>query len=207
MWSYSKLNQYEKCPYALVLKKLHKQAPNEHMERGSRIHTALENFIKDEGNIPPEADHFTLSLNHLKRQKAQPEYKLFVNKDWQPCAEADAWGMGILDLLYTHEHIISVIDYKTGKVNATAHADQKQTYALLTAAHYPDRPINVDFWYVDQKKSIPTLFTPDVIPKYQEVLTRRLTIMENDTALNPKPSKWNCKLCNYREHCEYRDNG
>ena len=25
----------------------------------------------------------------------------------------------------------------------------------------------------------------------------------NDTTLDPRPNKWNCKWCNYKQHCHY----
>lgn len=207
MWSYSKLSTYEKCPYQLVLKKEHKQATSVAMQRGINLHQNIEFFLNDKGSLPQEAEAFEVGLISLREQKAKTEYALFVDDQWQPCEKDAAWGIAILDAIVVAPTTVSIFDWKTGKPNPLNHLDQAQIYALTAKAHYPDHEIITSFWYIDKGTKATTTFHNDKFDHYRKVLTARLNKMENDTELKPKPNKYVCKWCNYKEHCEYKDDG
>lgn len=207
MWSYSKLSTYEKCPYQLVLKKEHKQATSVAMQRGINLHQNIELFLQNKGSLPQEAKEFEDGLLSLREQDVKTEYTLYVNHEWQPCEKDNAWGIAILDALIIAPTTVLIFDWKTGKPNPVGHLDQAQIYALVTKAHYPEHEIKTSFWYIDKGTKATTIFHSDKFDHYRKVLTARLNKMENDTELNPKPNKYVCKWCNYKEHCEYKDDG
>ena len=204
MWSHSKLTQYEKCPYALVLKTKVPPTTNVYAQRGIAIHDALSNYLK--GTLPeaPKLDHFKDEVEQLRSQNAQSELALYVNEKWEPCDRTVADGIGILDAMLEDEQNIVIIDFKTGKPNALSHQDQSQTYAIIANSHFPEKNITTVFWYLDSGKETTVVYDPKKITTYQAILNTRITRMKQDISLKPRPNRYVCKWCNYKENCEYR---
>lgn len=204
-WSYSKLALYEKCPYALQLKKEFKVEPNEHMARGITLHKECENFINS-GEPPTNIKYFTDDLHTLRSLNAQAEVPWGLNVDWTPTDDFNnAWGKCIIDAVCNHpDNYLLIVDFKTGKPSPLSHQDQAQIYAITANIFYPKiETIKTEFWYLDLNTKKETSFTQQELTRYKTVLETRINRMLNDTTLNPHPSKWNCKWCNYKQHCWY----
>lgn len=203
-WSHSKLGRYEKCPYQLVLSKTFPQTPNEFMERGTRIHKEIEDAINGINPIP-DLPFFVDDIHNLIDQNAKAELQWGLNADWTPCLDTKkAHGICIIDAFVKHENYVLVIDFKTGKPSPITHQDQAQTYAIAAHAYYPDYPeVHTQFWYLDSGKVVQHTYTPPHIDRYRTILNARIERMINDTELRPKPNKYICQWCNYKEHCDY----
>ncbi len=203
-WSYSKLSRYEKCPYQLVLGKTVKRAPNEFMERGNRIHKEIENAINGIGPTP-KLDFFVNDIHKLIDQNAKAELSWDLNDDWTVCQDPKkAYGTCIIDAFVKDNDYILIIDFKTGKPSPISHQDQSQTYAIAGHAYYPDySEIHTQFWYLDSGKVVQHTYTPTHLDRYRTILDTRIKRMLNDTELRPKPNKYVCKWCSYKEHCDY----
>ena len=203
-WSYSKLALYEKCPYALRLKKEFKTEPNEYMARGIALHKECENFINS-GEPTTNIKFFTDDLYTLRTLNAQAEVPWGLNSDWTPADNFDtAWGKCVIDALCNHPNYLLIVDFKTGKPSPLPHQDQAQIYAIAANIFYPKiKTIKTEFWYLDQNTKKETTFTQQELIRYKTVLEARINRMLNDTTLDPRPNKWNCKWCNYKQHCGY----
>lgn len=206
-WSFSTLSMYEKCPYQLVLRQQIKIPPNEYMQRGLDIHKQCEDFLNFTGNLP-NINFFASELQELRDLGAIPEAQYGITKTWLPKYSNfdEAYGKCILDAIVIADQI-RIIDFKTGKPTPIKHQDQAQIYAIAANVWHPDiKIINTEFWYVDSGKIAKTQFTPDQILFYRQILDARIHRMINDPILPPKPSKFNCKWCPYKEHCWYKYN-
>lgn len=74
MWSFSKLKNYETCPYRLVLAQSHKQETNEFAQRGINVHKSIEDFINGEAN-QPQLPFFNEAIIKLKQDNAEAEVR------------------------------------------------------------------------------------------------------------------------------------
>lgn len=205
-WSHSKLSEYEKCPHRLTLKKEHEQAPNEHMLRGLAVHSACEQYLINNGPMP-DLLFFSEDLEQIKNMGAQSELKWGLTATWEPEPDWDnAWGKCILDAVIppTPETPLRIIDFKTGKPSPISHMDQAQTYAVAGQSYFPNNSMTItEFWYLDSGKIAQHTFTPSALKRSRTILEARINRMLNDKEYRPKPNKFNCKWCNYKEFCEY----
>jgi len=206
-WSYSRITSYEKCPYTLKLAELKlPQETNEHAQRGIDTHATIEQFLKGESKTAPHFEGFTIELLDLYAQTAQSETKWQVGKDWQPRSQgcSDIWGKAIIDAAVLEKTNLRIIDFKTGKPSPVSHMDQGNIYAVMGHAWFPDcETYTTEFWYLDKQIKKTHVYTADSLTPIRINLEKRIQRMENDTVLAPRPSKWTCKWCKYKAHCEY----
>jgi len=139
-WTYSQLEAYETCPkkfYHLRVLKDFKDPPNEYSAWGERVHTALENRIKDGTPLPDgmtQWEGIAGKLEALPGEKLT-EHKMAVDSAFQPADWKQAWSRGIIDLLVVHGKKAVVADHKTGKRKMT---EQLELYAGYVFSHYPE---------------------------------------------------------------------
>lgn len=202
-WSFSTLTEYEKCPHRIILRKQFKIPPNEYMQRGIDIHKQCEDFLNYQGELP-SLGYFCADLSKLRDRGAEPEAEYGLTKTWSPELDYDnAYGKCIFDAIDFHNDP-RIIDFKTGKPAPIKHQDQSQTYAITAHIHYPDAEIiTTEFWYLDSGKITKTSYTIKQLEFYQQILSARVERMMEDTTFIPKPSKFNCKWCSHKEHCEF----
>ena len=146
-WSYSSLKTFEQCPkkyYHLKVLKDVKDKGGTASIYGEKVHTAAEEFIRDNTPLAPEFKFLTSILDVIAAIPGEKlcEVKLGIAKDdggLKPTdfyAE-DVWWRGIADLVILQGDTALSIDYKTGK--NTRYADTKQLDAVAAAlfTHYP----------------------------------------------------------------------
>ena len=211
-WSYSRLKDFEKCPYMAFLKYSEKRS-QEHMDtkaadRGTMIHNACELFVKGEGDLTKEmskfADYFVEIKELYDSGRVILEENWGFNEDWEVTGwwDDDVWCRMKLDnLIWKNEdntHAVAT-DYKSGKKfgNEVAHNQQGQIYVLGTFLRYADVEIvDVDFKYLDQGvSSKPKRYTRDKAMKFLPMWDKRAKAMTSATEFPPKANKINCKWC------------
>jgi len=214
-WSYSRLKNFEKCPHMVYLAAVKKEKRPEWDDdhpamRGIRVHNHLEAYVKGETDeIIKEMKFFQEELDDLR--EAYTEGKVSVEGDWgfdinwasTGWWDDDVWARIKLDAMkQLDETTARVIDYKTGKKfgNEVSHTGQAQLYMIAGFLKYPDlNMIETDFYYLDQKSGnrLKKTYTRNKLPLYMKKFTERamkLTTCEN---FRPKPSKMNCKYCDF----------
>lgn len=221
-WSFSRLDDYESCKLKAKLKYLDKivieqeQDPDVESarDRGSRIHTNLEHFVKNETtDFPVEAKKFETEIYRL--QKLYNEGKVLIEENWAFTSKWEetqwqspsAWLRMKLDafVLMTEKHGV-VIDYKTGKRwgQEIKHAEQARLYQLACFIKYPELEyIDVEFWYLDADHNEHTFFTKEYGLQLFNSFNTRGLMMTLETEFKANPNGHSCRFCPYKqtEYC------
>lgn len=220
-WSFSKVQDFEKCKYLTKLKHLDRiPEPERELppgktefanDRGTRIHTACEEFIN--GTVPdlaPEADkHFGPQLDLLRVMHADGlvslEGEWGMNREWEPTDYKTAWLRLKLDAMVMHDdRTATVIDFKTGKKwgNEIKHGEQLALYQLVTFLRYPKlEKVYAELWYLDQPTDNVTslLYTRPKGLQHRSNWDRRGHKLTTCTDWPVNPNIHSCKYCRYGE--------
>lgn len=207
-WSFSSLMNYEKCPHTQTFP--YKERNSEAAARGIEMHTSIEQYLLGQTTDCPFPNlpfgelldgNFTLSV----------EEKWGFDRDWEPTDYKSAWLRIKADTVATptknSDPVVTVIDYKSGKRsgNEIKHGQQTLLYMIGAACRYP----TVDFfkaelWYVDHDLVYPTQeYTREQLENAKARWDKRGRIMTAATEFPPKPSRSNCKYCDFNAECEY----
>lgn len=167
--SFSRLLDYESCPYKAFLKIVEKipeperplpPGKTEHAnDRGSRVHDEAEQFIRGHRPEPPVEvvkyfnGEFQSLRGHFKKGYVSLEGEWGFTREWEPCDWKIAWLRVKLDAyLKPNKTGGVVIDYKTGKRfgNEIKHGQQTQVYSLAAMIRDPSlQMITTELWYPD----------------------------------------------------------
>jgi CRISPR/Cas system-associated exonuclease Cas4 (RecB family) len=216
-WSYSRLTIFEQCKYRAKLAFIDKipeperelpPGKTEHAnDRGTRVHTGAELFVKGGTELIPELKAFAPEFLKLRELYAQGKVSLegewAINRDWLPVdwRSRDAWARIKLDaIVFMSKTHAVVIDYKTGKKfgNEIKHAEQTRLYQLAAFLRYPELTnIDVELWYTDQDEITHTSFTRTQGMKFLRDFDRRGKLITNATDFPPNPNMVSCKWCPY----------
>lgn len=215
-WSFSKLMMYEKCPMALKLKYVDRLPENprdpvtDPLERGNRIHTAFEKYVKGESSrLVCEAratDKFLPLLDHARdlysAGRATAEQDWLFNSEWEDTDRAGVWLWSKLDLNVTDEEngIVIPVDYKSGKSTYKAydHMQQIMLYQSIAALKYPwADTLIAELWYVDEGGIRSLAVSREKALSYIGLFQERADKMYTDKWFRPRPSKMNCYWCPY----------
>jgi len=203
--SYSALSTYEGCPFSYAQYYLEgaRDEAGAAAQRGTRLHTACERFLK--GEIPQERlpiDFWKIKtlLVQLRDMGAIAEEVWLVDKDWkhQDLEDENTRLKALTDIHYLLEDTLHVKDLKTGR-NYPEHEIQLQLYAMLGLLKYPhiDRA-EVSAVYVDDGVEAHVQvyhrgMLEHLIAHWQERMDKLFTATEFPPTPNPEACKW-CKL-------------
>lgn len=216
-WSYSRLQIFEQCKLRAKIQYIDKvpeperplpAGKTEHAnDRGTRIHTGAELFVKGGVELLPELEAFRTEFEALRTMHAKGKVSLegewCMNPEWEPTAwsSRDAWLRLKLDAMVTMSpsHAI-VIDYKTGRKhgNEIKHAEQGQLYQLTTFLRYPElQTIDVEFWYTDQDEITHMTYTRSQGMRFFNNYNKRGQIITSTNEFPANPNMFSCKWCPY----------
>lgn len=208
-WSYSSLKLYETCPRKYQAEKVTKEVKFTDTEAtlyGKELHTAAEEYIRDNTPIPPRFSFIQPYMDKLAAISGEKicEMKLGVKKnDGRLVAcdffDSNVWFRGIADLVIIDGDKAYVIDYKTGK--SAKYADTRQL-ALMAAAlflKYPElQKIKTSLLFVVSKDFIKEDFKADwglsIFSELNGLLEAREASYTNDV-WNPRPNGLCKKWC------------
>lgn len=214
-WSYSRLGDFESCPFKAKLKIIDKipeperplpPGKTEHAnDRGTRVHTECELFVRGEGNLPTEARYFKEEFDSLqkrfKKGEASLEGEWGFDKDWNIADWRNAWLRLKLDAAVTmnQQHAV-VIDYKTGKRfgNEVKHGEQLQLYALAMFLRLPQlERVTAELWYLDMNDLASIEVDRPTAMRFLKPFDRRGRAMTEAKEFRPNPNKFSCQYCPY----------
>ena len=181
-WTYSQLEAFETCPkkfYHLRVARDVVEPPNEYSAWGERVHTAMENRVRDGVALPEGMEQWegiAAKLAALPGAKLC-EQKMALDKNFQPVDWKQAWSRGIADLLVIHGDKALVIDHKTGKRKLS---EQLMLYALYAFAYYPEvEEVGACFVWLKEKKMDKEVFSRQDIPKMWSEFLPRVARLES----------------------------
>lgn len=166
-WTFSSLEKYQTCPkqyYHIRVIRDVKEPPSEHTVWGEKVHTALENYIKNGDPLPDEMQNWVPFMEKVSKLKGKKltEERFSVDANFQACDWDSAWSRGIVDLVVIDGDTATVMDYKTGKRKPS---DQLSLYAAYVFAHYPEvNTVQTAFVWLKDRKVDRGVFTRDDIP-------------------------------------------
>lgn len=197
-WTFSQLEKFETCPkqfYHVRVAKDVVEPPTEATLWGSKVHTAMEDRIRDGTPLPEGMEQwegFAKQLCAMPGEKLAEE-KMALDKSFQPTDWSDAWTRGIADMLIVHGNKAATLDYKTGKRKLT---HQLMLYAAYTFAYYPEvETVTTGFVWLRDKKIDRETFTRADIPTIWSTFLPKVRKLE--TAY--EKDKWMARpsgLCN-----------
>lgn len=208
-WSYSRLLDFEACPYRAHLKIVQRMpdVSGPAAERGTAVHLAAELYVKGEGDLTSELKAFKPEFDALRREyttgKVSLEGEWATNRNWEPVdwRAKDAWCRMKLDAFVWRTKTEGlVVDHKTGKLfgNEVKHAEQGQLYAVGAFMRYPQLEIaNVEFWYLDKDDLTHVQYTRKQAMQFALHFHKRGSKMTDATDFPPRPNIFSCKWCAY----------
>lgn len=214
VWSFSSLKTFQQCPrkyYRTKVLKDIREPDTQATLYGKSVHTAAEEYIRDDKPIPPQYEYLTQTLNHLKSIEGEKhcELRLGLTKDLKSC-EFDApnvWWHGIADLVIINEEkkLAYSLDYKTSKSARYADTKQLDLVAAGVFAKFPNIVrVKSALAFVVSKEFVKAEHYVEMVPKYIEKPAQDVARIE--AAL--ENGVWNpiqgplCKFCAVKD-CEY----
>ena len=216
-WSYSRLTEWEKCPFKAKCKHLDKikepePEPGSPLFHGKEAHQAAEDYINHKiRGLPKLLRLFSSEFEMLRKKRPRTEYELALTKKWEPTDwfGSTAWLRIKIDVLCTGK-TVHIIDYKTGKIREEQE-DQLELYAVGALSMSPAPEVaGVALWYLDQGETRPLegerLYALREAPSLRRKWVKRVAPMLNDTAFTAKPGN-HCLWCHLRKElngpCKY----
>lgn len=203
-WSYSSLRSFETCPARFerekILKEFSPRSPI--LERGIKIHSELEAFVRSSKPVSPELVEAESALVGLmEHYDLIPEAEWAYTKDWQRCGWFDgvAWLRAKIDLhYYQHPQKLVVIDYKSGAHGkADDYSEQVELYTLAGfLANEIVTEVETQLWFVDgaiSKVAFPPVTRNDLPELANRWQVRSRKIFDCD-AYAPNPGR-HCGGC------------
>ncbi len=219
--SFTRLSDFETCPYRAKLKYVDKIPEPERGEptkgkewadeRGSRIHDEAEQFVKGEiETLPLDLVHFSKEFHQVRelhnKGMITTEEMWCFDEHWKPIKETDYKNTRFrikMDLtVRINPTWAAVIDYKTGKRygNEIKHDQQKLTYAVgMFKRESKIQKVTTELWYLDlpNEDLFPTVLTRAQAGRLLRSLDERNKRMLEATSFPPKANKYNCRWCPY----------
>lgn len=207
-WSYSRLIDFETCPYRAELKYVNKipEEKAEAAERGTQIHQLAEDYVSGKlPDFPLELIHFAEEFAKLKDKYKAGEVSLEgewgFNQNWLISTYKDAWVRIKLDARYamTKKHSV-VVDYKTGKKsgNEVKHGEQVLLYGLAELLRQPEvESVTVELWYLDINELVSLTYTREELLRYLPSFEKRGIKLTTATKFPATPNTFSCKWCAY----------
>ena len=202
-WSYSRVQTFRACKRKALL--LHggtaKSRPkiaeqsSPAMERGKRIHSEAEQYIRGGGNTLALRDRVWKAWKNEIEEliEYEPERKIAFDDGWYVLEDyfhRRAWMRAALDAVKVDGDGAIVVDLKTGR-EYPDHEEQAELYALAVFEMYPQvNEILAEFWYLDSKSVVPFTFNrvDDHAELYEkwDTLGRQIT---GEVEFAPNPGK------------------
>lgn len=200
--SYSSISTYEECPARYAYSYIHKlpEPGSAAMERGTRLHSMAEDYLKTPGMpVPYDLRRIARELDAAKSAGALAEVVFLTDSSWAPVKDQKLAKMkGIVDYHWIDkDNVLHIRDLKSGREYPT-HRGQLELYSVLGLLQYPhieraeSAAVYIDGGYTGQDGSIIRGMLPHVIDKWQAKIIR--IEADNDFIANPGSA---CRWCSF----------
>jgi hypothetical protein len=213
VYSYSSLATFKQCPqkfkFAYIDRvEVEQEPPSPAMERGSKIHDSVENFLlrKSEFLHPDIHKNYGQFMSSLREEPGDvlPEWKWGITWDFQPCGYSDSNCMihGFMDAVIIPEDPkanIPLYEWKTGK-RYPEHPAQANTYATALMIHHPERPgVDAMITYFDQTDYWKIYYPEGMMLDYKHKMRVKIDEVIFEKRFPPKPT-FKCKWCKFSRY-------
>ena len=199
-WSYSRWQDYEKCPRLAKYKHVDKlrEPDNPAMGRGLVVHDELADYLSKGGEIPEAGrQYYTTLLQELRALDPIHDQEWGFTNRWQVTGwfAKDTWFRSKLDVCIVYDdNTADVVDFKTGK-DAPSHMLQAELYAVSVFIRYANvSHVTVRFWYLDHGPESVYRYSRSDLKELQAKWEKRTLPMLNDEIFAPRPGQ-HCKYC------------
>jgi len=222
--SYSTLTNFEKCPQKVKLQKIDKIDDGldsvEAIIVGKKMHEDLEDWLNaikkgEEYEYPERAEKIHEAIDNVIEkaglENCIAEKKYAFSKDFKNLVDffdKSVWLRAVIDLDAEKDNKAYLIDYKSGKYSTFStfsYMGQLQLYAvikMMTSPHIDE--VHTSLFYAKDGKVLYKIYRRKNLPSLLKLFTDRLNKLFFATDFPAKPTKSNCKFCNYSEkHCDY----
>ena len=191
-WSFSSLKDFINCPrqyYEVKIAQNFKKSVSEQMLYGTAVHSALEEYVKDDTPLPKNYERYRKYVDPLKEVAGERyvEFKMALSKEKEPCAfdSENYWVRGIADLMIVDGDRAFIVDYKTGSAR-NPDPNQLKLMALMAYAHFPKLDkIKASLMFVAHDSLVFEEYKREEQPKlwsvFEPTLTRLQLSYENNT--------------------------
>ena len=201
-WSFSSLQDFEKCKFAWSHRKIHNtpEPDNKYLVRGSAIHGVAEDYLNSKlDELPDYMGKFSTEFANLRKHNAVAEEQLCLTKEWQHVPDGwdhpDTWLRAKTDARVDNY----VVDFKTGNWY-DYHKDQANLYALALMSIHDFDEVNVEFWYLDSGAVATYDFDRLHFNSSIDSWTARAERMLTATEFEPTEHKY-CNYCYVKNLC------
>lgn len=211
--SYSSMKMYQNCPKRYYHQRIAKEVTDEGGEAtiyGERLHKFLEERLRDDVELPAEAEAYAPLVHAVLRSVGDGalmvEQEMTLNRKLKPTGwwDADAWMRSKLDVLVLKGKKAIVLDWKTGKRRPDF--DQLELFALQVFAHHGDvQEVSSGFiWLKDQAIDRNTYNRNNIGELWSNLLNKvsriERSLRENDWPARPSGL---CRFCPAKHLCEF----
>lgn len=191
-WTYSQIDSFESCPrkfYHLKVVRDVVDPPSQHAEWGTRVHTAMENYVKDQEPLPEGMTHWKGIADKITKLPGEKfcEMKMSLDKNFQPTEWKTSWSRGIADLTVVNGKKAATLDYKTGRRKPS---EQLELYAAYTFAYFPDvQQVTTMYVWLKEKKVDKATYERDQLPMIWQGMLPRVRKLESAYERDKWPAK------------------
>ena len=213
--SYSKLKNFETCPFKHLKVDLQKQytESSDQLEWGNKVHSAFENAFKHNRPLPEDMKPWEKWVTIAKRLPGEHlvEEKWGLTRDWQPTEYYGprVWWRGRGDFVAIDGTKAAILDWKTGGMKHDS-VQLVLSAACLFAYHKDLQKIRTTFvWLQDDCPSSDDYTRQDVADALKNGILDRINDMERaaQNQIYPKRPSGLCVNWCPVDVCEFHKKG
>jgi CRISPR/Cas system-associated exonuclease Cas4 (RecB family) len=212
-WSFSRLRDYEQCPFKAKLKYVAKlkEPDSPAMAEGSRKHKVAEDWLAGRlPRLPAELKELKDFYTSLRKEKPQVELELCFTSDWTVTGwfDKNAWLRVKVDAFVPPavdgDAECFVVDHKSGKYKPdnVEYNEQLELYNLTALLNNPAAAQSVavlafmDHGVIAPKEPVPVV--REQVIELQRKWEDRVDPMMRDKRFVPKQGQ-HCRWCHFRK--------
>ena len=210
--SFSALKTFQNCALRYYYERISKEVKdtgNAATIWGNRVHSMLENRLKDTDQVPADHPEWEVLCNMFEQLPGtlHTELEMTLTEQLEPTGwwADDAWMRLKADVLVVNAPTALVADWKTGKRRPDF--DQLELTALMTFKFFPEvDEVKACFVWLNDLQMDSETYTRAQAPALWEKFltkTRRIEMAQENNIWPANPSGL-CNWCSAQHMCKYR---